>query len=168
MVTRGRGRRVRGPLSRDAGFTLIEVLVAIMLAGILMAIAVPSWRSYQRAADERGTAESIVSVLRNSQQRAVAEGRIYCVRFFTSAGSWSVYRTSCGSGTALQTGQVQGSSTTLTSAAFDQPSGGQAADAYFYASAKAGGGSVKVNRTGSTTSYTITVEGLTGRVSVDH
>lgn len=160
--------RVRGPQHRDAGFTLIEVLFAIALSGILMAIAVPSWRHYQRAADERGTAESVVSVLRNSQQRAVAEGRTYCVRFSTSAGSWSVYRTSCGSGTALQTGQVQGGSTQLASAGFDQPAGGQAADAYFYASAKAGGGTVKVTRAGSTTSYTISVEGLTGRVSVDH
>ena len=34
----------------DAGFTLLEVLVTIVIAGIIMAFAVSGWASYARAA----------------------------------------------------------------------------------------------------------------------
>jgi type IV pilus assembly protein PilE len=47
------------PTRRDRGFTLIELMIAVVIVGILTAVAVPSYRDYVR----RGAIEEASSTL---------------------------------------------------------------------------------------------------------
>ncbi len=54
----------------QAGFTLIEVLVVVLIIGILAAIAIPSFLSQKKKADDAGA----VSLVRNSETAMEAYG----------------------------------------------------------------------------------------------
>lgn len=163
--------------SSDSGFTLIEMLVAMAIFSIVAVTAVMGLRSYQRSQELAGTAHGVVSALRNVAERAQSEGRTYCVRFATSASSWSVWRYSCDSTYTTSNGtpakqvltnqRVQGSNVVIGNASFDPGVGvgactGALACVYFYPRGTASNGSLQVSQ-GSRV-YTVKVEGLTGRV----
>lgn len=155
--------------SRDAGYTLIEVMVVIVLFGIVLAIAVNGSRSWSLANEQSGTARTLQSVLRQAQQRAVTEGRPACVTFDVATDSYTVFRGACDD---LAKTNVQGPRRTdsakvhLTAPAFTSPSGTPGAGVSFTARGTAWPGQVKVTRDGSTKTYVLTVEGLTGRVAL--
>ena len=73
--------RFSPPRSRgDGGFTLIELMVTMVIAGLLFALAVGGYRAYSATQAHRGTAEALVVLMREAQQRAVTEGVAYGVR----------------------------------------------------------------------------------------
>ncbi len=156
--------------ARDDGITLIEVLVTIALMGALMAIAIGGYRHWAEADEQQGTARQLQSVLRATQQRAVTEGRTLCVKF--ASGDYEVWSASCSTasgGTQIE-GPIptQGSAVELASPSFQDPSGaGTLPTLTFFTRGTATAGSVQVIRTGSAKVYTVTVEELTGRVSLD-
>ena len=56
----------------DRGFTLIEILIVLMMVGILVAIAAPSWSSFvnnQRLSSAQSRAFSIIRLAQNSAKR---------------------------------------------------------------------------------------------------
>lgn len=169
----------RFAMPSDGGFTLMEMLTALLIFSILSVIAVWGLRAYQRVQEERGTATVLLSALRNAAEQAQSEGRTYCVSLDSST-SWSVWRYSCQSGFTANPGgasvrvltnqRVQGSDVTLASISFAAGSAnvgtcpaGSGKCVYFYPRGTASAGSLQVVRPGGRT-ITINVDGMTGRV----
>lgn len=152
----------------DSGFTLIESLVVMAIGGIMMAIVAWGYRSYQISADHRGGTAQVVSMLRNAQSRSLSEARTYCVRFNTTARTIALYRYSCDTASG---GESAGGTTDMprgvafSGVSFTRPDGTTSSDVYFYPRGSASGGGLTVTRSGSSRTYTVTVEGLTARVS---
>ena len=160
--------------ARDAGTTLLELVVTMSIASVLMSLGLYSARSYLIAHRESGTATDIRSALRNAGEQSLSEGRTYCV-YFTST-TWAVYKANCTISGKKVTGPnaVQDPSITLSSVSFPAPASplpnqttacpAAGRCAYFYPRGTALAGSLVVSRPGKT--YQIDVEGLTGRVSL--
>lgn len=152
----------------DGGFTLIETLTVMAVAGIMMGIAVWGYWSYRIRADHRGATAQVVSTLRNAQSRSISEARTYCVRVATTTRTLQLYRYSCDTSAG---GEIVGGTVdmprgvSLADASFTRPDGTVSADAYFYPRGSASPGGLTVRRNGSDRTYTVSVEGLTARVS---
>jgi prepilin-type N-terminal cleavage/methylation domain-containing protein len=158
---------------QDEGFTLIELLVAMSLAGIVMTLGILAMHGYLLSQRESGTVSDVRSTLRMANERALSEGKTYCV-YFTST-QWSLYRTDCTVAGDKVNGpwRVQDTSITLSSISFPAPNPAVAnqttscpvtgACAYFYPRGTALAGSLRVVR--ASDSHPVTVEGLTGRVT---
>jgi Tfp pilus assembly protein FimT len=159
---------------RDAGITLIELVVTLALATILMTIGILAMKNYLVSNRQANTADGIRSALRMAGEQALSEGRTYCV-YFTST-TWAVYRADCTVAANKTNGpeRVLDPSITLGSIAFPPPATaipGQTTAcptsgkcAYFYPRGTALKGSLQVVRSSKT--YTVSVEGLTSRVSL--
>ena len=155
--------RVRRPRG-DSGFTLLELMVTMTLVGVLVAIAAAPYRSYQQAQDHLATTRKVVATLRNAQVRAVAEDSTYRVTIATDGRSWT--RERLVSGTWREPLRFSADThIVLRNAEFLQPDGARAAAVYFYPRGAATKGQLVVARESRSKTYTVTVEGLTARVS---
>lgn len=152
----------------DGGFTLIEVLVAIGLSGLMAALAVGGYSSWAGSSAHLGTAREVQTFMRQAQQQAVTEGRATCVWFDAASDTYTVYRGACEAPTKQKlTGPHATASDEvgLTGPAFVS-SAGTSAGVTFYARGTATHGVVGVTRSGSAKAYLLAVEGLTGRVTI--
>jgi type II secretion system protein H len=66
---------------RQAGFTLVELMVAMGVMAVIMAIAVPTIATYTARQEIRGSAQQVVDVLREARDSAINEGEPRYVRF---------------------------------------------------------------------------------------
>lgn len=90
FTTRQRPRVIPGPFSsRQAGFTLTELIVVIVLAGILAAVALPRWLG-DTGFSERGLRDETMAGLRYAQKSAVAARRLVCVSFTANSMSAAI------------------------------------------------------------------------------
>lgn len=168
-------RRTRLPSHRpappgvhqDAGFTMLEIMVTIGIAGILMAVAVSGWQGWARASAQDGLVTELRGVLRTAQQRAVTEGSSTCVLFDADTDSWQVFRGRCDSSTRQRIeGPVQiDGNLDIEAPSFLVASGSTSPGVTFSPRGSATPGSVELRRDGSDTVVTLRVEGLTGRVT---
>ena len=146
----------------DAGFTLVEVLVTIVLMGIVMAFAIGGWRSWAASRGQSATASELRVVLRNAQQRAITEGTSMCVSFTST--SYTVWRTACTTGTRVGGPYAVEGSTTLGTPQFVPSTPTQDPSTVRFAPRGiASEGAVSVTRPGSSTVYLVKVVGFTGR-----
>src|SRR5690606_17646652 len=83
------GMRTWYPIRSDAGFTLVEVLVVLLLVAVLTALAGPSLSAYVGGSKTRRAVDRIATDLAYARMQAVRSGRHVVVRFDPS-GSYRV------------------------------------------------------------------------------
>lgn len=160
---------MNGRTGSDAGVTLIEVLVTMVLSTIIGSLGLLSLQAYGNQQDRQGTADEVVSVLRATAQRSLSEGRTYCVQLDPASDDWTVWRRSCsGTGTEVDGGGSARGDAELAAIGFTAPAAagcaGSGTCVYFYPRGTATPGSLQVNW-GTADNVTVTVEGLSSRVS---
>ena len=157
------------PTRRDSGFTLIEMMVVVGLVSLLAALGVGAWKQWTVAHAQVGAVTDLQTILRQTQVRAVTEGYAFCVKFDTTTQTYTVYRYACApTGNVKVSGpfNLGDSRVRLTAVNFTAVAPATSSEVTFRASGSASPGGLNVTRIGSTKTYSIAVEGLTGRVSL--
>jgi prepilin-type N-terminal cleavage/methylation domain-containing protein len=75
-----------------AGISLIELLVALVVAGILSALTVPGFSAYLRRERARGALNRLTAEIRHTQMLAVRNGARYQLRFRPATGCAASYQ----------------------------------------------------------------------------
>ncbi len=156
--------------SSDTGFTLVELLTSVALMFIVGGLGLFALSGFTRGQQHQGTANELVSTLRTVAERALSEGRTYCVSVDAAADAWTVWRAQCSTsgGTAVEGGRAAQGSVQLDSPSFalsgaTQPCPQAGSCVYFQPRGTGSPGSVRVVRDGR--AIAVSVEGLTSRVS---
>jgi prepilin-type N-terminal cleavage/methylation domain-containing protein len=160
-------KRTRSRLGDDSGVTLIELIVATVLMAVAGGLTLTALAGYTSGQEHQSQANELVSELRKTGQKAVSEGRTYCVRIDVAASTYTVLRPAC-AGTGVVT--VEGPARLARRTTFSALSASAASPAcptggcvFFRPRGTATQSSVRLVRAGEPT-ITVTVEGLTGRV----
>ena len=82
-----RRRRTAGR-QRQRGYTLTELAVMLSVAGLLLAIGLPSFSRYQRSTTVRNTYRQLVLDLRLARQRALSEHHHFVAAFDAGPPAW--------------------------------------------------------------------------------
>jgi general secretion pathway protein H len=62
-------------VSRNRGFTMLELLVAITIAGLVLAVTVPAAARFYQSMQYRAAVKDVVTVLASARYQAVNDGR---------------------------------------------------------------------------------------------
>lgn len=155
--------RTRARQQGEQGFSLLEVITTCLLLSILLGIAVGPWQSYRHARAHKEARTELVATLRNAQISAVSENVTY--RVDITAKKAVTYRVSAGGDIQKRQYEIDDATVSFSGAAFEDSSGLVGSSAYFYPRGSASKGDVQVVRAGRSKAYTVSVEGLTARVS---
>src|SRR5688500_11957947 len=80
----------RNPILLQRGVTLIELMVALILLGILAAFTAPAFSGALERSRTRGAVDQVVSMINNSRQYAVKQDRDVNLTFRGAASAWCV------------------------------------------------------------------------------
>jgi prepilin-type N-terminal cleavage/methylation domain-containing protein len=165
----------------EAGFTLVELMVVILITTVLLTLGASALRHYWLTQALEGSTEEVVSQLRQLQQRTDSESHpiVYGARFQVSTSSWAIVRYDPKEPTTIGDDECTVDSTrafsdgvVVSAASFDSPPGVDLSKCpessqrfvLFYARGTATGGSLTLRHDITATSETISVLPLTGRV----
>ena len=90
-------RQYRGYGSRDAGFTLVELVVVLVILGLVAAVALPKFFDLE-AFRERGAYDELAGAVRYAQKLAVASGCEVQVSVTASGYALQQHVTDCNGG----------------------------------------------------------------------
>ena len=76
-------------MTRHQGFTLVELLVTIIVSGILLAIAIPSFINLMDKRRLVGAADNLLADMRFAQSEAVKTNVPVVITFTTLGASWT-------------------------------------------------------------------------------
>ncbi len=76
------GKRMK-TIYKNKGFTLLELMIVIAIAGILAVIAIPNWFTWRATAKINGAATNLRGDLEFAKMRAIKENRRITVLFET-------------------------------------------------------------------------------------
>lgn len=150
---------------RQRGFTQVELIVVIIMAGILAAVAMPRWRG-ESGFEERQFRDELVAALRYAQKSAIAARRTVCATFSATSATFSIApppynAASCVGGSALVGPDGQALVVGATgSAGFPAVP----ADVIFDSAGRPTTGGVTLSFTGLPAGLDVTVEAETGYV----
>ncbi len=141
----------------DAGFTLIEMICALAIVGLIAALALPRWSNGTSHAQMEGYAVAIAALLKGDRNAAIRAGSP--VETSMSAAA-HVVRSGAGTGIVTIPGDVDFDATLAERCAGRRS--GAAID--FFPSGSSCGGTIAIARQGA--GYQIRVNWLTGGVDV--
>jgi len=67
------------------GFSLIELMIVLIIFGMLVGFAVPSYQKYSKSQRLRGASENLVQTIQLQRSRAMATGQNVTINFNTTA-----------------------------------------------------------------------------------
>lgn len=112
----GNGRRA---ILTGSGFTLIELVLALLFFAIVTAIALPSFRGYIENTKLKAAARQIVSDMAEAQQRAKAENAQYRITLgLDPANTYAVERVTAPAETQTKTLAEHGSGIRIAATTF--------------------------------------------------
>ena len=82
--------------SRQAGFTLLEILIVLGILAVLLAIGFPQYAAYQRGLVMRDVSNQIAQLLRETGARAKSETRALTVNFLLNRADGDDFTISSG------------------------------------------------------------------------
>ncbi|BCU11933.1 MULTISPECIES: pilus assembly FimT family protein [Microcystis] len=74
-------------VNKNQGFTLLEILVALAITGILAALTGPNLLAWLNSNRVQEATDSIQSALRDAQRQAIRRGRICTINFTNGTGT---------------------------------------------------------------------------------
>ena len=73
------------------GFSLIELTIVISIMGIMFAIGIPSYLTYRRSQELKGTAQNVAAQIRLARATAIMTGRTQRFHLYKNFGGYDYH-----------------------------------------------------------------------------
>lgn len=148
-------------MNGQRGFTLVELMVALAVIGIISVVAIPQFMTFLRASETRGASQELATVLQQARELAIARNTNYRVEIELDNNRLRFVRTSdnvvwTGPGTDAQGYRRLVNQARLTNVT---------ANPTFNPLGTAGGGTITVQNSQGTSSLNVVVSSA-GRIRI--